>query len=82
MLFLPRHRVTVSALHSDWIFVPLSIMYATLLLQSWTPDTLQLIMPGSLQAGLAGYCPLSTADATTSIALDALLLFVMSPAHV
>ncbi|KAL3137037.1 hypothetical protein ABBQ32_006624 [Trebouxia sp. C0010 RCD-2024] len=54
MLFWPRRRVTVSVMHSNWIFVPLSIMYATLLLQSWTPDTVQLIMPGSLQAGLAG----------------------------
>ena len=77
MLFLPRHRVTVSAMHSDWIFVPLSIMYAALLLQSWTPDTLKLIMPGSLQAGLAGCCPLSTAGATTGIALDMLLLFTV-----
>lgn len=63
MVFLPRHRVTVSVMHSDWLFVPLSIMYAALLLQSWTPDTLQLIMPGSLQAGLAGCCPLSTVNA-------------------
>lgn len=55
MLFLPRHRVTVGTMHSDWIFVPLSVMYIALLLQSWTPDTLQLIMPGSLQAGLAGW---------------------------
>ncbi|DBA73881.1 TPA: hypothetical protein ACH3X2_009532 [Trebouxia sp. C0005] len=54
MLFLPNKRVTVSTMHSNWIFVPLSIMYIALLIQSWTPETLQMIMPGSLQAGLAG----------------------------
>ena len=54
MLLLPRRRVTISIMHSDWVFVPLSIMYIMLLAQSWTPDTLQLIMPGSLQAGLSG----------------------------
>ena len=81
MLFLPRSRVTVSAMHSNWIFVPLSIMYAALLLHSWTPDTLQLIMPGSLQAGLTGCCLLSPADATTSILLHMLRLFAMSSAH-
>lgn len=54
MLFLPNKRATVSIMHSNWIFVPLSFMYVALLIQSWTPETLQMIMPGSLQAGLAG----------------------------
>ena len=54
MLFLPNKRATVSIMHSNWIFVPLSIMYIALLIQSWTPETLQMIMPGSLHAGLAG----------------------------
>ena len=54
MLFLPKHRASVTIMHSDWVFVPLSVMYIALLAQSWTPETLQLIMPGSLQAGLAG----------------------------
>ncbi|KAL0018452.1 hypothetical protein WJX77_012398 [Trebouxia sp. C0004] len=53
MLFLPNKRATVSIMHSNWMFVPLSTMYIALLIQSWTPETLQMIMPGSLQAGLA-----------------------------
>lgn len=70
MLFAPRRRSTVGLMQSDWIFVPLSAMYITLLLQSWTPDTLQLIMPGSLQAGLSGsHCMLMkfTIPATQSM---------------
>ncbi len=54
MLFLPNKRATVSIMHSKWIFLPLSITYIALLIQSWTPETLQMIMPGSLQAGLTG----------------------------
>ncbi|KAL0054143.1 hypothetical protein WJX82_004470 [Trebouxia sp. C0006] len=54
MLFLPNKRATVSIMHSNWIFVPLSITYIALLIQSWTPETLQMIMPGSLRAGLTG----------------------------
>jgi len=54
MLFLPNKQATVSIMHSSWIFVPLSITYIALLIQSWTPETLQMIMPGSLQAGLTG----------------------------
>lgn len=41
-------------MQSDWVFMPLSAVYLALLMQSWTPETLQLIMPGSLQAGLTG----------------------------
>ena len=35
-------------------------MYIILLAQSWTPDTLQQIMPGSLQAGLSGTMPFTS----------------------
>ena len=34
--------------------VPLALLYGALLVQSWQPDTLSLIMPGSLSDGLAG----------------------------
>ena len=54
MLLVPRRRLTIGIMSSDWMFAPLSFVYITLLLQSWTPETLQLIMPGSLQAGLTG----------------------------
>lgn len=41
-------------LRSDVIFVPLAVAYLVLLLQSWQPDTLSLMMPGSLAEGFEG----------------------------
>ena len=38
---------------SLWMFVPVCALYAFLLYRSWTPDTLSLMMPGSLSEGLA-----------------------------
>lgn len=39
---------------SDMIFIPLATAYLILLIHSWQPDTIQLVLPGSLQAGLTG----------------------------
>lgn len=45
-------------LSSNLVFLPLAAAYLCLLIQSWTPDTLSIIMPGSLEAGLSsGFNP-------------------------
>ena len=43
-----------SLLRSPWPFVPLAVGYGLLLANSWSPDTLSIMMPGSLQEGLKG----------------------------
>ena len=48
----PRSRLR-RFLASHACVVPLALTYAVLLLCSWQPDTISLVLPGSLQAGLA-----------------------------
>ena len=52
MLLAPRR--SAASLSSLWPFLPLAGVYVVLLLQAWSPDTLSIMMPGSLQAGLSG----------------------------
>ncbi|KXZ45237.1 hypothetical protein GPECTOR_57g527 [Gonium pectorale] len=47
-------RKSSSFFTSVWPFVPLSLAYLVLLVMSWSPDTLSIMMPGSLAEGLAG----------------------------
>jgi hypothetical protein len=54
MAFLPRWRVTQFVTRSSAPYVLLGVSYAALLLASWQTDTLALMMPGSLEEGLAG----------------------------
>ena len=56
MFLAPHSRGTQRLLRPDGIFVPLALMYGILLARSWAPDTLALMMPGSLQQGFAGTC--------------------------
>jgi len=58
-LLAPRHAVTRRLLRSELICAPLALVYLYLLLHSWEPDTLRLILPGSLAEGLTGAAPLS-----------------------
>ena len=54
MLLLPRWSITHRLMKGYAVFLPLSAVYIVLLARSWTPDMLQLMMPGSLDAGLSG----------------------------
>ena len=54
MLLLPRWSITHRLMKGYAVFLPLSAIYIVLLARSWTPDMLQLMMPGSLEAGLSG----------------------------
>lgn len=57
MLFFGNSPRVRNFIKGYWMFVPLSIMYAVLLVESWTPDTLRLMLPGSWQAGFSGFKP-------------------------
>ena len=50
----PHWQATKRAMSSSLIFVPVALAYTLLLAHSWEPDTLSLILPGSLREGLAG----------------------------
>ncbi|KAK9867083.1 hypothetical protein WJX84_008592 [Apatococcus fuscideae] len=39
---------------SNFVFAPLAALYAVLLVASWDPSTLSLILPGSLKEGFSG----------------------------
>lgn len=54
MLLAPHWDQTKELMESFGIFIPLSLIYAYLLGMSWQPDTLQLVMPGSMQDGMKG----------------------------
>ncbi len=54
MICAPGWRMTRRLLSSDLMFLPLAATYCFLLSQSWEPDTLSLILPGSLRDGLTG----------------------------
>ncbi|EFJ48550.1 hypothetical protein VOLCADRAFT_117581, partial [Volvox carteri f. nagariensis] len=52
MALFPRKSARLFS--SFWPFIPLSLAYLALLISSWSPDTLQIMMPGSLAAGFSG----------------------------
>ncbi|GIL74881.1 hypothetical protein Vretimale_2460 [Volvox reticuliferus] len=52
MVLFPRKSAGIFS--SAWPFIPLVLAYLLLLVLSWSPDTLQIMMPGSLKEGLSG----------------------------
>ena len=54
MFLRPRWKHCKMIIYNDAVLLPLAIGYLALLIQSWTPQSLQLIMPGSFRAGFAG----------------------------
>lgn len=54
MLVAPAWKWTIKLVDSELIYTPIAAAYVFLLIHSWEPDTLSLIMPGSLKAGLSG----------------------------
>ena len=57
MLLAPRARLTQRLIQSELSLAPVALAYGYLLLHSWEPDTLQLILPGSLKEGFSGGGP-------------------------
>lgn len=54
MIVAPLARITQRVIKSNTAYVPIALAYVYLLAISWQPDSLSLILPGSLQAGLVG----------------------------
>ena len=54
MLAAPSWKRTMRIMQTELIFAPIALSYLVLLLQSLQPDTIQLLLPGSLEAGLQG----------------------------
>eukprot|EP00882_Tetradesmus_deserticola_P020125 GHRQ01021692.1.p1 GENE.GHRQ01021692.1~~GHRQ01021692.1.p1 ORF type:complete len:175 (+),score=94.04 GHRQ01021692.1:150-674(+) len=54
MAVAPSASITQRSARSSSPLVVLALLYGLVLLASWSPDTLQLMMPGSLQEGLTG----------------------------
>ena len=61
MLVAPSWQRTLSIMQSELIFAPIALSYLFLLVHSWQPDTIQLVLPGSLKAGLTGTISASSA---------------------
>jgi hypothetical protein len=54
MAVAPSAAITQRSARSNTPLVVLALLYGVVLLASWSPDTLQLMMPGSLEEGLKG----------------------------
>jgi Domain of unknown function (DUF4281) len=52
MALKPRARITKDLLASGKVLVPFALLYAALLASSWSPHSLDLLLPGSFQAGV------------------------------
>eukprot|EP00195_Chlamydomonas_chlamydogama_P006610 CAMPEP_0202904966 /NCGR_PEP_ID=MMETSP1392-20130828/31944_1 /ASSEMBLY_ACC=CAM_ASM_000868 /TAXON_ID=225041 /ORGANISM="Chlamydomonas chlamydogama, Strain SAG 11-48b" /LENGTH=268 /DNA_ID=CAMNT_0049592863 /DNA_START=47 /DNA_END=853 /DNA_ORIENTATION=+ len=57
MIAAPNSISLRSVVKSFGVFVPLALTYGVLLYSSWSPDTLSIMMPGNLAAGLQGFNP-------------------------
>ena len=54
VLMAPKSDFTRRIMYSELIYVPIALAYGFLLAHSWDANTLNLILPGSLEEGLAG----------------------------
>jgi hypothetical protein len=54
MVITPGASITQRSVRSNLLLVLLGVAYGAVLLASWSPDTLHLMMPGSLEEGLRG----------------------------
>lgn len=54
MVLLPATRAVRQTIERGVPLLPLVLCYGILLAHSWQPDTLSLLLPGSLSAGLSG----------------------------
>jgi hypothetical protein len=52
MVFLPSSRVTRNILADAKTLIPFAALYTVLLVASWNPDSLQVLLPGSWDAGM------------------------------
>ena len=60
-------------METPWFIAPVAVVYIMLLVQSWEPDTLSLMMPGDLEQGIA------TGDMMYRDAIGAMVFYL--PVH-
>jgi Domain of unknown function (DUF4281) len=53
MAFFPRLQLTKSLLTNARCLIPLAVMYAILLITSWTPESASLLLPGDMKTALS-----------------------------
>lgn len=53
MAVAPQRQWVRSTIESLWFIAPVALAYLFLLAISWQPDTLSLMMPGSIEEGIA-----------------------------
>mmetsp|Transcript_85 Transcript_85/g.265 ORF Transcript_85/g.265 Transcript_85/m.265 type:complete len:255 (-) Transcript_85:56-820(-) len=53
MVAAPHLKWVRDIVKTPWFIAPIAAVYLVLLLQSWEPDTISLMMPGNLQEGMA-----------------------------
>ena len=52
MALQPHAELTSRLLRGGKVLVPFALLYAVLLVSSWTPQSLELLLPGSLKVGV------------------------------
>eukprot|EP00873_Tetraselmis_striata_P005178 jgi/Tetstr1/425442/TSEL_015889.t1 len=57
MAVAPQRQWVRSTIESLWFIAPVALAYLFLLAISWQPDTLSLMMPGSIEEGIASGKP-------------------------
>lgn len=53
MAFFPRGQLTKSLLTNARCLIPLAVLYAALLVTSWTPESASLLFPGDIESALS-----------------------------
>ena len=53
MVVAPHLKWVRDMMETPWFIAPVAVAYIMLLIQSWEPDTLSLMMPGDLEQGMA-----------------------------
>ena len=53
MIAASRNRRVMLLMHGLGVFAPLGLVYGLLLVLSWSPDTLSMMMPGSLETAFS-----------------------------
>lgn len=53
MILVPKARAVQRSMGSLWVFLPLTLLYGLLLVNSYSPDMLSILLPGSLAEGMS-----------------------------
>lgn len=77
MALAPTAAITQRSARSNTPLVVLGVLYGAVLLASWSPDTLHLMMPGSLEEGLKGERVLAVFAVLVLVVIVILVLLIV-----